>query len=344
MLDLDVGSAKPRLAIYGVGQYGSLIARLATMAGWTVVAAYNRAGPKVGQDLGDVIGLGRKLGVVIEDCDLASYDNVDADIAVVAQTNVLRLNMDAYKRLLNAGLNVICHGAESYFPYGNDIARAREIDELARQNKVTFTGGGIWDMSRIWSGILAAGPSTELTSMFHSSLTDIAGQAANKLQAAQFGAGDTVEQFELKAPYLLPSLLPYKTIPEQVLSALGYTIVDTRANVEPIILDAPLESAFMERVFSAGTVIGTRTVGEIETKEGVTARCEIELRLFHPGDVEHMFWSVEGMPHTRVRVERSDSAHATAACMLNRIPDVIAAAPGIVPVSKLGPLKPTVLQ
>ena len=57
----------PRIAIYGVGQYGSLIARLAIAKGWPVVAAFNRAGPKVGQDLGRVAGLGRDLGVIIQD-------------------------------------------------------------------------------------------------------------------------------------------------------------------------------------------------------------------------------------------------------------------------------------
>ena len=56
-----------------------------------------------------------------------------------------------------------------------------------------------------------------------------------------------------------------------------------------------------------------------------------------------MFWSVDGLPHTRVRTEREDSAHATAACLFNRIPDVIAAPPGIVLISQMGPLKPTAL-
>jgi 4-hydroxy-tetrahydrodipicolinate reductase len=65
--------------------------------------------------------------------------------------------------------------------------------------------------------------------------------------------------------------------------------------------------------------------------------------MFKPGEVEHMFWEVEGKPRTRVRVERDDSAHATAGNLFNRIPDIIAAPPGIVPVYQLGPLKSTCL-
>jgi hypothetical protein len=68
------------------------------------------------------------------------------------------------------------------------------------------------------------------------------------------------------------------------------------------------------------------------------------LRAFKEGELEHMFWSVDGKPRTRVRTERSDPAHATAACLFNRIPDVIAAPPGIVLISQMGPLKHTALQ
>src|SRR5262249_52450486 len=140
--------------------------------GWPIVAAFNRAGAKVGLDLGRVAGLDRDLGVVIQDCDTARYDGLAADIGVVTVADRLQANLPAYRRLLGAGLNVICHGAESYYPHGNDPAAAEEIEALAKQNGVTFSGSGIWDMSRIWAGILVAGPCTELRSLFHSSITD----------------------------------------------------------------------------------------------------------------------------------------------------------------------------
>ena len=63
----------PRIAIYGLGQYGQMIARLAADRGWPIVAAFNRAGPKGGQDLGQVAGLGRDLGVIVQDCESGDY-------------------------------------------------------------------------------------------------------------------------------------------------------------------------------------------------------------------------------------------------------------------------------
>ena len=53
---------------------------------------------------------------------------------------------------------------------------------------------------------------------------------------------------------------------------------------------------------------------------------------------------MDGLPHTRIRIERDDSSHFTCSSLFNRIPDVIAAPPGIQELYKLGPLKHTALE
>ncbi len=338
-------NAKPRLAIYGCGQYGGFIARFAVEKGWPIIAAFNRAGDKVGKDLGRVIGLGRDLGVIVQDCETGDYAALKgkADIGIVAQTNVLSVNLSAYKRLMGVGLNVGCHGSESYFPFGSNPEAAAEIDALAKRNGVTFTGGGIWDMSRIWSGILVAGPCTELKSMTHTTITDVHGQCANKQQPQQIGVGFTVDEFMQKGLHKSPIANSYQTIPQHVLQALGYTLTETTTVIEPVVFDKPVDSWLMETTYPPGICVGTRILSKVNTKEGVTANSKIELRLFQPDEQEHMFWAVDGMPHTRVRVERDDSAHATAANLFNRIPQIIATQPGIVLVSQMGPLRHTAL-
>ena len=163
----------PRLAIYGLGQYGQHIVRIAVRKGWRIVAAFNRAGDKVGRDFGRLAGLDLNLEVVVQDCDHADYGRVDADIGVVAVSDRIADNFSAYERLLGAGLNVICHGTESINPSVANPEVAGKVDQLAKRNNVTFTGTGIWDMSGIWSGILVAGPCTDITSLLHVSVTDI---------------------------------------------------------------------------------------------------------------------------------------------------------------------------
>lgn len=333
-------STKPRIVIYGAGQFGQYITRFAVAKGWPIVAVFNRAGAKVGQDIGRLAGLGRDLGVLVQDCDTASYDGLNADVGVVTLDNYLAVNMPAYKRLLNAGLNVLCHGTEAYYPYGSDPVLAAEIDALAKRNDVTFSGSGIWDMSRIWAGILVAGPCTELRSLYHSSITDCS--RTGKALMLLAGVGLTPSQFSDAGP-IKKVMSTYKTIPEHVLVALGYSVVSNRVRLEPVTFDAPHYCELLEREIPAGDCVGTRVVIDVETKERVTGKAVFEVRLFKPGEVEHMYWEVDGKPVSRVRTERDDSAHATAACLFNRIPDVIAAPPGIVLLSQMGPLKPTAM-
>lgn len=333
---------KNKIVIYGTGKVGLAVVRLAVKKGWPIVAAYNRAGAKVGQDVGLLAGLETPIGIQVEDCEQANYAEIDADIAVVACADRLSANLPIYKKLMDAGCNILCHGTESYFPLAIDSAIAEELDAYAKQRGLTFTGGGIWDQSRIWSGILAAGPCTELKSLYHQSITD--GDAWGKALAEAVGIGFSKEEFEeklVKQAGTAGGLYP--SIPHHVVSALGYSVTAVKERREPVLFDAPIYSNAVGRTVDEGECAGTRIVAEVETREGVTARADIEVRLFEEGEVEHMTWKVDGEPECSVRVERKDSAFMSVACLFNRIPDVIEAEPGIQPVSALGLLRHSAL-
>lgn len=330
----------PRIAFYGTGQYGLIAARIALEKGWPVVAALNRAGDKVGKDLGRLAGLDRDCGILVQDCDLADYDSIDADLAIVATTDRLAVNYPAYERLMNAGMNVICHAAEASFPMGADAALAGRIDALAKENGVSFCGTGLWDMSRIWSGILAAGPCTHIESMFLESLTNIG--AAGKHVLDVVGVGLTPEEYRRK---FVDARGPvgdiYKLIPEHVLTALGFTVTSSTEVREPVICDVPVHCRYLRKDIEPGLAVGTRVVATVETSEGVSAKTDIQLRLILEDELEHVVWRVDGKPRSLIRVDRRGSVYSSASTMINRVRDVIAASPGIRLVSELGPLKPS---
>lgn len=334
----SVTNSDPRIVIYGTGQYGSIAARIALEKGWPVVAALNRAGKKVGKDLGRLAGLDRDCGITVQDCDLADCNAIEADLAIVATTDRLSVNFPAYERLMNSGMNVICHGAESSFPMGADAELAGKIDALAKRNGVTFTGTGLWDMSRIWSGILVAGPCTRIESMFLESLTNIGAAGQHVLDVV--GVGLTPDEYRKKfVDELGPIGNIYKLIPQHVLTALGFTVTSATETREPAIFDEPVHCRYLQRDIEPGLSVGTRVVARVETKEGVTAKTDIQLRLIRDGELEHVVWRVEGKPRSFVRVDRRGSVYSSASTMINRVRDVIAASPGIRLVSELGPLK-----
>jgi 4-hydroxy-tetrahydrodipicolinate reductase len=321
---------------YGTGQYGLEAVRITHAKGWPIVGAVNRAGAKVGQDLGRLAGLGKDLGVIVQDCEQADYKSFKADVAIVAVTDRLQQNYPAYERLMNAGINVICHGAEAYFPWGADPQMAQQIDALAKRNGVTLTGTGIWDFSRIWSGILVAGPSSQIKSLFHRALTDA--ESANVQLMRVCGVSLTREEFAEKSPTLIGGL--YRLVPHHVLHALGYEVTRVTETREPVLSDKPVYCRLLDRELEPGICLGIRIVSTVETREGVTATSHSELRILPPGEKEHMFWQVDGKPASSVRVDRTESLHTSASCLVNRVPDVIAAPPGIRLVSELGPLLP----
>jgi hypothetical protein len=325
----------PRLVTYGVGRFGTAIARLALERGWSVVAAYNRAGPKVGQDLGALLGLDDDLGVVVEDTDRADFSGIDADLGVVTVSDTLTTNLPAYRRLLGAGLDVICLGGEATYPQSVDEALAAEIDDLARAHGVTFTGASVWDAYRIWPVLTLAGACTDLRSLVHTSLTlvDHFGPDA----ARGVGVGMDGAAFAREGDGNGRSL--YCVFMHLVLGALGLDVVEVWERREPVVHDEPVRSAALDRVVEAGESIGTRFIIDVATAEGVTARAELDARLGRPGEVEHMSWTVDGDPPASLRLERRDSLHATAACVINRVRDVMAAPPGLVTVDRLGPMK-----
>ena len=228
--------------------------------------------------------------------------------------------------------------AVSYFPWGSRPELAGRLDELAKANGVTFTGTGIWDYSRIWSGLLAAGSVSELSGLVHRTLTN--GEAAGLELLRVCGGTLTLEEFGELNEGMLAGI--YKTVPHQVLWALGYEVTDVTE--ERAILDTePVFSHALAANIERGICLGTRITTRVGTREGVTATSINELRILKPGEKEHMVWEVQGRPETVVTVDRTDSMHSSAACMVNRVPDVLVADPGIQVISQLGLMRPQVL-
>jgi len=326
---------KPQVAIYGAGQYALESVRIMHRKGWDIVAAYNRAGEKVGRDIGELAGI-EPLGVLVEDCEEANYGSSGANIAIHSVADRLDYNWPGHQRLLGAGINVICHGGESNFPWGSRPELAGRLDELAKAHGVTFTGTGIWDYSRIWSGLLAAGSASELTGLIHRTLTN--GEAAGLELLKVCGGTLTLEEFSELNEGLLAGI--YKTVPHQVLWALGLEVTDVSEEREPILDSEPVFSNALGANIEPGICLGTRITTRVRTREGINATSINELRVLKPGEKEHMVWEVQGRPETVIRVDRTDSMHSSAACMVNRVPDVLNAEPGIQVISQLGPIRP----
>lgn len=332
----------PRVVIYGTGQFGCLIARKLVEKGWPVVGAVNRAGPKVGQDLGRLAGMERDLGVIVQDCETADYGAMQADIGLVVTKDAPADNMPAYTHLMQAGINVLCHGGGSMYAWDFDPESAAKIDAMARENGVTWAGGGAWDLGRVWPGILVAGACTTIESMEHHSLTNLTGAPpASKRMIEAYGVGLHAESFrETMEANRSPYTFIYRTVPPHVLSGLGFTVTNTSQKIEPVFHDAPTWCSALERDIPPGEACGMKVIVAAETREGVTCTGEFVFELADKRS-EYFSWTVHGDASNRIVFERLNAMGTTIGLMVNRIPDVINAQPGIQEVAKLGPPKST---
>ena len=103
-------------------------------------------------------------------------------------------------------------------------------------------------------------------------------------------------------------------------------------------MDRPAACPSLGGDIAPGLCAGLRTVIRVTTAEGPVALAEIELRLTAADEGEWMSWRVDGAPPVEMRLEGLDTGHATASSVVNRIPDVLAAPPGLVTCDRLAPM------
>jgi hypothetical protein len=90
---------KIKIVLYGVGAVGALIAKfLLEKEGVEIVGAVDTAKDKVGKDLGEMLGLKRKLGIRVTNDSDTLFKQTKPDIVVHATSSFLK---DTYRQIAN---------------------------------------------------------------------------------------------------------------------------------------------------------------------------------------------------------------------------------------------------
>lgn len=135
---------KIRVIQWGLGAMGSGMAKLMLdKEGLEIVAAIDKRPDYIGKDLGEVLGVGKQLGVKVTDKPEEVLSKDKADIVVIATTSWVKEQMADLKTILNAGLNCISIAEEMASPEAQSPELAKELDELAKKNGVSILGTGV---------------------------------------------------------------------------------------------------------------------------------------------------------------------------------------------------------
>lgn len=321
-----------RAVLYGVGAMGSIMARLMLDKGVEIVGAVARSPAKVGRDLGEVAALGFETGVVVE-ADASPALERGADVAVVSVASYLSAMFDHFRICLEHGANVVTIEEETVWPWGTAPELAFELDRIARANGVTLAASGAQDV--FWMKLVAT-----LMGAAHR-IESVVGRCSWNADdygpevAAHVHLGDSPAEFERYVEeHGWPDFVARANL-EALVADCGLTPGRVASSVSPVLADVDTPSRSLGRVIRAGRMLGIVDSTTIETVEGPVFSFEMAGRVYREGESDENEWRITGEPELHLSNERVPTRLITCTSVVNRIPDVIAAPPGLVTLDRL---------
>ncbi len=326
-----------RAVMYGVGAMNSITTRMLLEKGVDVVGAIARSTSKVGHDLGDVVGLGRQLGVVVSDDPAEVFRRTTPDVAVIAVNSYLADAVEQLRICADHAVNAVTLSEEMLFPWNTSPELAAELDQAAKKSGITLTGTGFQDTFWVNMIALLMGTAHRIDTVYGRASWNV-DEFGPELARDQ-NVGRTRAQFD---EWLSDADRP-PTFGRNVLDALvsdtGLTPTSVSTTTRPDIADTTLFSEALQIELAAGTVIGMTDVDEIRTAEGLSFRFEMSGRVYGSGEGDINEWEITGEPHLVLSNGTVPTQLTTCTQLVNRIPDVIAAPPGLVTVDQLPRLR-----
>ena len=135
---------KLKVAVLGTGQMGSGIVRLLMRKrGVELVGVYGRRADRAGVDVGEAIGLNKKMGVALTTDLPGMLSSAKPDVVIQATCSRVEQAADEINTAVKGGANVISIAEEMAYPSYEAPGLSEEIHKLAVENKVTVVGTGI---------------------------------------------------------------------------------------------------------------------------------------------------------------------------------------------------------
>jgi 4-hydroxy-tetrahydrodipicolinate reductase len=303
-----------------------------------VVAAIDVNKESVGRDIGDVVGLGRQLGVKVADDIGSVLKSVKADIVTDATATYLEKIIPHCNVFMDAGLNVASIAEELAYPWIRFPKMAKELDECAKKNTVTIVGSGVNPgFSNDLIPITLASGCWRVDKVKIQRVVDFSPYSPTR-GTKRFGvsAAEFREGVKKKAIPLHTGLYESMTM---ITDSLGWKLDSISESWEVILSRSVRETQWF--TIQPGTTCGFKqtAIGVIDEE----AKVILEIYcLIHPNPEEDgvslgdTIW-IDGEPNLSMVVqgptERGDLV--TPARLVNILPAVVAARPGLLAVKDL---------
>lgn len=327
---------KVRIVMYGVGAVGTLIAKfLLEKEGVEIVGAVDTAKDKVGKDLGDVLGLGRKLTIkVTDDADLL-LRQAKPDVAIHATSSFLKDTYSQIAAIVENGVNVVSTCEELSYPYITDRKLAEKLDLLAKRHDVTVLGTGInpgFLMDTLVITLTA--PCQKIEKI---EATRVMNAATRRLPfQKKIGAGLTPREFKKKIENKqITGHVGLEQSISMIADALAWKLDKIVGEpVEPLITKKAVGSNNIK--VKAGNVAGLRqkAKGIMKGKEIIV----LDFQAYIGAEEEYDAVAITGIPNVKQKIQPCVHGDlGTISMVVNAIPKVINAQAGLVTMKDLPP-------
>ena len=314
-----------RVVHFGLGPIGAAVAQeIARRPGFKIVGGIDNDPAKIGRDVGDVAGLPGRIGVRVER-DASRIRKMKPHVVVLCTDSRMKAVVPQLEAILRAKAAVISTSEELAYPTYTNVRHAAKIDKWAKKAKVAVLGTGVnpgFVMDSLPITLTAACQRVDRISV--SRVQD----ARNRRLPFQqkIGAGLTTEQFQKRVEDGNIKHIGFTESIAMIADSLGWTLDRISDKVEPKLAQVTISSEFL--AVDPGYVCGIVQEGIGYRKKEPAIRLYMEAYLGAPDTYDLI--EIDGSPRLSVKI--AGGVHgdtATAAIVVNSIPKVLAAAPGL---------------
>jgi 4-hydroxy-tetrahydrodipicolinate reductase len=315
-----------RVLHFGLGPIGSAVARqVANRKGFELAGAVDLDPGKAGRDVGEIIGLGRKLGLKVSAEAAQALKATKPDCVVHCTSSSLKAVVPQFETIFKARVPVVSTTEELAYPYYSNKRLAKKLDEMAKKAKVAILGTGVnpgFAMDAF--PIMLTGVCERVDSI-----------TVNRVQDARIrrlpfqrkiGAGLTVKQFEAKVKAGTVRHVGLTESIAMIADAMGWKVDRITDEIRPKVAEEAVASEYL--TVEAGLVCGIIQDGTGYRNGEALVRLHMEAYLGCPESYDAVV--VEGSPRLCMKVAGGFHGDiATASIVANSIPKIIAAPPGL---------------
>ena len=312
--------------MYGLGPIGAAVARqIVSRKGFQIVGAVDIDRAKIGLDLGDVIGLGKKLKIRITNDAAGAIKSGKPDVAVLCTSSSLKQTMPQIEGVLKKKVAIVSTTEELSYPVGKNRALAKQIDALAKKNKVAVVGTGVnpgFAMDAL--PITLTGICERVDSIRVDRIQDARSRRLPFQQ--KIGSGLNTEQFAAKVKDGSVRHVGLAESVTMIADAMGWKLDKVTDEIQPKIAVTGVESELI--AVDPGYVCGIVQDGVGYAKGKAVITLHMEAYLGAPESYDAV--TIDGNP--RVTSKVLGGLHgdvATASITVNSIPKILRVSPGL---------------